>query len=175
MADNEPQPALDYEGAGPALEFALWSLGDQIQTIERTDGKSERAITLGITIVALFSGALTFQLDGSGRAGAIVALSASIVVAGCFIAAVWLFFRSYAVVDSYLGPDGRRLLGVSREHEDRRTRQWLAEQIFAAVDSNASGLQAKTNWSTWLFRAVLLEAVAAGGGVIAIAIAAAAA
>ena len=175
MASDEPQPALEYEGAATALEFAIWSLDDQIRTIERTDGKSERAITLGIAVVALFSGALTFQLDGSGRAGAMVALSASLVVAGCFIAAVWLFFRSYAAVNWALGPTSRRLLAISSDQEDLRVRQWLAEQIFAAVDSNASGLQAKTNWSTWLFRAVLLEAVAAGGGAIGIAIATAAA
>ena len=174
MADNEPQPALEYEGAGPALEFATWSLDDQIRTIQTTDAKSERAITLGVTIVALFSGALTFQLGAAGRAEAIIVLGAAMTVAGCFIAAVWLFFRSYAVVDWYLGPDSKRLLSVSREHEDRRTRQWLAEQILAAVDGNASGLQDKTRRSTWLFRAVLMEAIAAGTGVVGIAIAAAA-
>ena len=63
MPGDEPEPAMKYEGAAAALEFAMWSLDDQIRTIERTDGKSERAITLGITVVALFSGALTFQLD----------------------------------------------------------------------------------------------------------------
>lgn len=173
MPGAEPEPATKYEGAAAALEFATWGLDDQIRTIERTDGKSERAITLGIAIVALFSGALTFQLDGSGRAAAIVALGASIVVAGCFIAAVWLFFRSYAAVNWALGPDSGRLLAISSDQEDLRVRQWLAEQILAAVDNNAGGLQAKTNWSTWLFRAVLLEAVAASGGVIGIAIAAA--
>ena len=35
-----------FDGAGAALEHAVWSLSDQVRTIERTDGKSERAITI---------------------------------------------------------------------------------------------------------------------------------
>ena len=174
MTSRTEEQAPRYEGATAALEFAIWSLDDQIRTMERTDGKSERAITLGVAIIALFSGALTFQLADADRSATIVALCSMPLVAGCFIAAVWLFFRSYAAVNWYLGPDGARLLAVSDEHGDSRTRQWLAEEIFAAIERNAEDLKRKTDQSTWVFRAVLLEAASAGIGVVAIAIAAAA-
>ena len=170
MASDEPQPASDYEGAGAALEFAMWSLDEQLRAIQTTDGKSERAITLGVAIVTLFSGALTFQLGDAGRGVTMLALGTAVLVVGCFVAAVWLFFRSYAAVNWYLGPDSEELLAVSGEHGDLRSRQWLAEQLLSAVGHNAAGLQTKTIWSTWLFRAVLLEAVLAGGGVAALAI-----
>ena len=174
MATDDPESAPELEGAGVALEFAIWGLDDQIRTIERTDGKSERAITLGVAIVVLFSGALTFQLDGAGRAATVVALCAAIVVASGFMAAVRLFFRSYEATNWYLGPVGERLLAVSGSQGDLRARQWLAEEIFAAIERNAEGLKAKTDRSTWLFRAVLLEAAGAGVGVVGAAIAAAA-
>ena len=161
---------MKYEGAAAALEFAMWSLDEQLRAIQTTDAKSERAITLGVAIVALFSGALTFQLGDSDRAATIVALCAAVLVAGCFIAAVWLFFRSYAAVNWYLGPASERLLAVSGDHGDLRTRQWLAEEIFATVERNAEGLDTKTTRSTWLFRAVLMEAGIAGAGIVAIAI-----
>lgn len=162
-----------FNGAGAALEHAVWSLSDQVRTIERTDGKSERAITLAVAILALFSGALTFQLEDAGRAGTIVALGAATVVAGCFVAAVWFFFRSYAAVNWHLGPETERLLHVSSEHAEPRVRQWLAEQILAPVEANALSLEVKTTRSTRLFRAVMLEAIAAGIGVPLLAVSAA--
>ena len=174
MTTGEAEQGRGFEGASAALEFAIWSLDEQMRAIQTTDAKSERAITLGVAIVALFSGALTFQLGGSDRAAAIMALGAAAMVAACFVAAVWLFFRSYAAVNWYLGPASERLLAVSGDHGDLRTRQWLAEEIFATVERNAEGLDTKTTRSTWLFRVVLMEAGIAGAGVAAIAISAAA-
>ena len=175
MTTNDSLQQLEYEGAGVALEFALWSLDDQIRAVERIEGKSERAITLGVAIVALFSGALTFQLDVLTSAEAVVGLVAAGLVAACFIAAVWLFFRSYAAVNWFLGPESEGLLSVAGEHSEPRTRQWLSEQILASVEQNTSRLQTKAELATWLFRVVLLEAVAAGAGVATIAILVAAA
>ena len=171
MTNDEPGHEPGFDGAAAAQEFAVWSLDEQLRAIRTTDAKSERAITLAVAILALFSGALTFQLDGAGRAGTLTALVAASGVAGCFVAAVWLFFRSYAAVNWYLGPESDRLLAVSSDYAEPQVRQWLAEQILAAVEHNAIRLQTKTARSTWLFRAVLLEAGAAGAGVIAVAVA----
>ena len=122
-------------------------------------------MTLGVAIVALFSGALTIQFDGTDGLVTTIAVGAAVIVACCFIAAIWLFFRSYAAVNWYLGPASDRLLAVSGGERDPRTRQWLAEQILASVEQNAGRLQRKTDQATWLFRLVLFEAVAAGVGV----------
>ena len=171
MTTDEVDQILQYEGAGAALEFAVWSLTEQLQTIKDIDAKSERAITLGAAIVALFSGALTFQLSAADRLVTITALSSAVLVASAFILAVWLFFRSYAAPNLYLGPAGGRLLAVSGEEADARTRQWLAEQILDSVEHNAAGVQEKAARSAWLFRAVLCEAGVAAAGAAATSIA----
>ena len=175
MAGDEGGRERNFEGAGAALEFALWSLDEQMLAIRTTDAKSEHAITLAVAILALFSTALTFRIDGAGSAEAAAAIVAAVVVAGCFVLAVWLFFRSYSWVNWYLGPDSERLLDVSSRHAEAASRQWLAEQILASVGHNAAQLRAKTAWSTRLFRAVLLEAVLAGAGVVVLLVASAAA
>lgn len=168
MTSGDGERERNFEGAGAALEFAIWGLSDQVRTIERTDAKSERAMTLAVAIFALFSGALTFQLDSPGRLATVVASVAAIAVAGCFVLAVWLFFRSYAAINWHLGPESERLLEISGEHAESRVRQWLAEQILASVAHNETSLKDKTVWSTRLFRAVLLEAAFAGAGVVAL-------
>lgn len=132
MTTDDVGGEREFEGAGAALEFAIWGLSDQVRTIERTDAKSERAMTLAVAIFALFSGALTFQLDSPGRLATVVASVAAISVAGCFVLAVWLFFRSYAAINWHLGPESERLLEVSSEHAEPRVRLWLAEQILAS-------------------------------------------
>ena len=63
---------------------------------------------------------------------------------------------------------------VAPTYNERQNVVLLAEEIFAAIERNAEGLKAKTDRSTWLFRAVLLEAAGAGVGVVGAAIAAAA-
>ena len=171
MTTDEVVQHSEYGGAGAALEFALWSLSEQLQTIKDIDAKSERAITLGAAIVALFSGALTFQLSAADRLATITALSSAALVAGTFVVAVWFFFRSYAALNLHLGPTAGRLLAVSGEQGDSRTRQWLAEEILESVEHNANGVQEKAAGSAWLFRAVLFEAGAAGAGAAAISIA----
>lgn len=174
MTGDEGGRERNFEGAGAALEFALWGLSDQVRTIERTDAKTELAMTLAVAIFALFSGALTFQLDSPGRLATVVASVAAIAVAGCFVLAVWLLFQSYRAVNWYLGPESERLLEISGEHAEPRVRQWLAEQILASVAHNETSLKDKTVWSTRLFRTVFLEAVLAGAGVAAVLIASAA-
>ena len=173
MVDEQPSEAPAFEGASAALEFAVWSLSDQVRTIETTDGKSERALTLAVAVIGLFSGALTFQLDEAGRAEAVVGLIAAPLVVVCFVAATWLFFRSYAMTNWYLGPQSENLLSIAAEHTQPRVRQWLAEQIFASVQLNADQIEAKTVRSTRLFRAVLAETIFASGGVSAVAVTAA--
>ena len=171
MTTNDSLQQLEYGGAGVALEFALWSLNEQLQTIKEIDAKSERAITLGVAIVAVFSGALTFQLGSADGVVTILAVGSAVLVAIPFMVAVWLFFRAYAALNLYLGPAGGRLLAVAGEQGDSRTRQWLAEQILDSVEHNASGVQTKAARSAQLFRAVLIEAGVAGAGVAATAIA----
>ncbi|MYE32340.1 MAG: hypothetical protein F4X80_06785 [Chloroflexi bacterium] len=170
MTTND-SPHIEYGGAAAALEFARWSLDEQLRAIKDIDAKSERAITLAVAIVALFSGVLTFQLDTSDRTVTITAVSSAVLVAFPFTVAVWLFFRAYSAVNLYLGPVGKRLLGISGEQTDARTRQWLAEQILDSVEQNALGVQQKAARSAMLFRAVLLEAGVAGGGAAATALA----
>lgn len=162
---------IEYAGSAAALEFALWSLDEQLRAIKDIDAKSERAITLAVAIVALFSGVLTFQLDTSDRTVTVTAVSSTVLVALPFTIAVWLFFRAYAAVNLYLGPVGKGVLGISGEQTDARTRQWLAEQILDSVEQNALGVQQKAARSAMLFRAVLLEAGVAGGGAAATALA----
>lgn len=174
MTTDGGERERNFEGAGAALEFAIWSLDEQLLAIRTTDAKSERAITLAVAILALFSTALTFRMGGAGSAGAAMAIVAAVAVALSFVLAVWLFFRSYSWVNWYLGPDSERLLDVSSRHAEAASRQWLAEQVLASVEHNAAQLRAKTAWSTRLFRAVLLEAALAGLGVAAVAIASAA-
>lgn len=160
----------EYAGGAAALEFALWSLDEQLQAVKNIDAKSDRAITLGGAIVAVFSGTLTLQLNGADRAVTITALSSAVLVAIPFIAAVWLFFSSYSALNLFLGPTSGRLLGVSGAESDLRTRQWLAEQILDSVEHNSASVQTKEARAGWLFRAVLVEAGVAGAGAAATAL-----
>ena len=167
MTSGDPQPGLEYEGDGAALELAMWSLDEQLQTIKDIDAKAERALTLAVAILALFSGASTFQWGEVGDRWWLVAAVAA--VTGVFLITVVLYFRCQAFANLYLGPDSDRLLRVSAGHADARTRQWMAEAILRSVDANAGPIQAKNSRYKRLAAAVIVEAVAASVTVASIA------
>ena len=164
MASDEPQPALEYEGAGAALEFAMWGLDEQLQTIKDIDAKAERALTLAVAILALFSGASTFQWGGVSEPWWLVAAAG--VVLAIFLVAVASFFRCQEAANLYLGPDGARLLGVSADQPGPRTRQWMAEVIFRAVAANSQWVDTKDRRYKRLAAAVISEAIAASTTVV---------
>jgi hypothetical protein len=99
VTTDERAQHSEYEGAAAALEFALWSLDEQLETIKEIDAKSERAITLGIAILAVFPGTLTFQLGSADGVVTIAALTSAVLVAIPFLVAVWLFFHAYAALN----------------------------------------------------------------------------
>ena len=142
MVDGEPQPASEYEGASAALEFALWRLDEQLQAIKSIDAKSERAVTIAAALLALLAGAGTFQLSSSGERhiwlAVIVALSSFFI-----ILVVGFFFRTQETTNLHLGPDGEELLEVAAAHPEARVRQWLAENVFVAIEYNERQIEAK--------------------------------
>ncbi len=167
MATDDSEQHLEYEGAGAALEFALWSLDEQLQTIKNIDAKAERALTLAVAVLALFSGASTFQLSGGSNQWWLVAAAA--VVIGIFLIAVLLFFRCQEFANLYLGPDGARLLRVSADNAELRARQWMAESIFWSVEANAERIETKDRRYKRLAAAVIAEAIAASVTVVVVA------
>ena len=167
MTTDEVVQHSEYGGAGAALEFALWSLNEQLQTIKDIDAKAERALTLAVAILALFSGASTFQLGGVGQQSWLVAAAA--VVVGVFLLAVVLFFRCQDLANLYLGPNGQRLLRVSAENADLRARQWMAESIFWSVEANVERIETKNRRYRRLAAAVIAEAVSATVAIVIIA------
>ena len=164
--DDVPQHS-EYGGAGAALEFALWSLNEQLQTIKDIDAKAERALTLAVAILALFSGASTFQLSGGSHQSWLVAAAALVV--GIFLVAVVLFFRCQDFANLYLGPDGPRLLRVSADNADLRARQWMAEGIFWSVEANVERIETKDRRYRRLAAAVIAEAVSATVAIVVVA------
>ena len=142
----------------------MWSLDEQLQTIKDIDAKAERALTLAVAILALFSGASTFQW--SGLSEPLWLLAPAAVVIGVFLGTVLLFFRCQEAANLYLGPDGARLLGVSAGQPDPRTRQWMAEVIFRAVAANTQWVDTKDRRYKRLAAAVIAEAVAASIAVV---------
>ncbi len=159
MAGDEPQPALEYEGSDLALEFAMWSLDEQLRTIKDIDAKAERALTLAVAILALFSGASTFQWEGVSERWWLVAAAGVVLV--IFLVAVVFFFRCQEAANLYLGPDGARLLRVSADQPAPRTRQWVAEVIFRAVAANSHWVDTKDRRYKRLAAVVIAEAIAA--------------
>ena len=158
---------MEYEGAGVALEFALWSLDEQLQTIKEMDAKAERALTLAVAILALFSGAITFQWGEATDQLRLAAVSA--IVIGTFLLAVVLFFRSQEASNLHLGPDGRRLLAISVEQSEVRVRQWLAEHVYRSIEGNRELVHQKNRRYRHLAYAVIAEAVVASVAVVGIA------
>ena len=158
---------MEYGGAGVALEFALWSLDEQLQTIKEIDAKAERALTLAVAILALFSGAITFQWGEATDQLLLAAVSA--VVIGTFLLAVVLFFRSQEASNLHLGPDGRRLLEISVEQSEVRVRQWLAEHVYRSIEGNRELVHHKNRRYRHLAYAVIAEAVVASVAVVGIA------
>ena len=167
MASDEPQPAVEYEGAGAALEFAIWSLDEQLQTIKDIDAKAERALTLAVAILALFSGASTFQWGGVSEPWWLLAPAA--VVIGVFLCAVLLFFRCQEAANLHLGPDSRRLLVLSADRGEGPVRQWLAEHVYHSVERNAALTLTKNRRYKYLAYAVMAEAISASVAVVIIA------
>ena len=163
----------EFEGAGAALEFAIWSLDQQQQALRDFDAKSERALTLAVAILAIFSAASTFFLgaDGFAASNRLPWLAASAALFLIFFAVAGLFFRSQAALGMYLGPDGEHLLAISAEHTDLRTRQWLAENVYRSIEHNESVIATRSRRYKMLAFAVLAEALAAGAA-IAVAVAA---
>ena len=172
MATDGGGDEREFEGAGAALEFAIWGLDEQMLAIRTTDAKSERAITLAVAILAISAAASTFleadTPDVSNRIMWVLAFGTLILT---FLAITWLSFRSQAALSMHLGPDGEHLLAISAEHTDRRTRQWLAEDVYRSIEHNESVFATKSKRYKRLAIAVLVEAIAAGA-VIATAVAA---
>ena len=167
MTTDDVVQHSEYGGAGAALEFALWSLDEPLQTIKDIDAKAERALTLAVAILALFSGATTFQLSGGNNPWWLVAGAA--VVIGIFLVAVVLFFRCQDFANLYLGPDGPRLLRVSADNADLRARQWMAESIFWSVEANVEWIETKDRRYRLLAAAVIAEAVSATVAIVVVA------
>ena len=167
MPGDEPEPAMKYEGAAAALEFAMWSLDEQLQTIKDIDARAERALTLAVAILALFSGASTFQWGGLGERWWLLAPAA--VVIGVFLTAVLLFFRCQEAANLHLGPDSRRLLALSADRGEGPVRQWLAEHIYHSVGLNAELMLTKNKRYKHLAYAVMAEAISASVAVVIIA------
>lgn len=167
MTTNARQQQSEYGGAGAALEFALWSLNEQLQTIKEIDAKSERALTLAVAILALFSGAVTLQW---GEATDQLRLATvAVVVIGTFLLAVVLFFRSQEASNLHLGPDGGRLLAISVEQSEDRVRQWVAEHLYRSIEGNRDLVHTKNRRYRHLAYAVITEAVVASVAVVGIA------
>ena len=142
----------------------MWSLDEQLRTIKDIDAKAERALTLAVAILALFSGASTLQWSGLSEPWWLVAAAA--VVLTVFLLAVVLFFRCQEAANLYLGPDGARLLGVSAHQPDPRTRQWMAEVVFRGVAANTQWVDTKDRRYKRLAAAVIAEAIAASIAVL---------
>ena len=162
-AGGEPR----FEGASAALEFAIWSLDEQLRTIKDIDAKAERALTLAVAILALFSGASTFQWGGLSDQWWLIAAAG--VVISIFLIAVLFFFRCQEYANLYLGPDGARLLRVSADQGDLRTKQWMAETIFRSIEANTERILTKNARYKRLTAAVIAEAIAASATVVGIA------
>lgn len=169
MTTDASEQHLEYGGGGAALEFALWSLDEQLQTIKDVDAKAERALTLAVAILALFSGVSTLGLGDATDQVRIAAIAA--VVIAFFVVAVVLFFRCQEAADLHLGPDGRRLLAVSAEHRELRVRQWLAEHVFRSIEANRSIIQRKNRRYLHLAYTVMSEAIVASIAAVGIAVA----
>ncbi len=167
MTTDDGSQILQYGGAGAALEFALWSLDEQLQTIKTLDAKAERALTLAVAILALFSGASTLQWGDATDQLRFAAIAGAVI--GFFVLAVVLFFRCQEAANLHLGPDGRRLLAVSTEHRELRVRQWLAEHIYRSIESNRRLIYAKNRSYRLLAYAVVGEAAVASVAVVGIA------
>ena len=167
MTTDDVVQHSEYGGAGAALEFALWSLDEQLQTIKDIDAKAERALTLAVAILALFSGASTFQLSGENNPWWLVVGAA--VVIGIFLIAVLLFFRCQEFANLYLGPDGSRLLRVSADNAEPRAKQWMAESIFWSVEANVERIEMKDRRYRRLAAAVIAEAVSATVAIVIVA------
>ena len=90
----------------------MWSLDEQLQTIKDIDARAERALTLAVAILALFSGASTFQWGGLGERWWLLAPAA--VVIGVFLTAVLLFFRCQEAANLHLGPDRTDARAIGR-------------------------------------------------------------
>lgn len=163
MATNDSQQT-EYAGAAAALEFALWSLDEQLRTIKDIDAKAERALTLAVAILALFSGASTFGWGDATDQLRLAAIAA--VVIAFFVLAVMLFFRCQEAANLHLGPDGRGLLALSTEHGELRVRQWLAEHIYRSIESNRSLIYTKNRRYLHLAYAVMGEAIVASVAVV---------
>ena len=52
MVEEYPDGDAQFSGASAALDFAVWSLTDQMRAIETTDAKSERALTVAMAVIA---------------------------------------------------------------------------------------------------------------------------
>lgn len=167
MTTNDSVQQLEYGGAGAALEFALWSLDEQLQTIKEIDAKAERALTLAVAILALFSGAITFQWGEATDQLRLAAVGAAVI--GTFLLAVVLFFRSQEASNLHLGPDGDRLLAISVEQSEVRVKQWLAEHVYRSIEGNRELVHSKNRRYRHLAYAVIAEAVVASIAVVGIA------
>ena len=152
-----------FEGAGAALEFAIWSLDQQQQALRDFDAKSERALTLAVAILAISAAASTFFLgaDAIAASNRIMWLLASLALLLIFLAITWFSFHSQTALSMHLGPEGEHLLAISAEYTDLRTRQWLAEDIYRSINHNESVIATKSKRYKRLALAVLLEAIVA--------------
>lgn len=164
---NNDSTHIEYGGGGAALEFALWSLDEQLQAIKDIDAKAERALTLAVAILALFSGASTLGWGAATDQLRLAAIAA--VVIAFFVVAVVLFFRCQEAANLHLGPDGRRLLAVSTEHGELRVRQWLAEHVYRSIESNRRLIYTKNRHYLYLAYAVMGEAIVASVAIVGIA------
>jgi len=171
MTSDDGGRGPNFEGAGAALEFARWGLVQQQQALRGFDAKSERALTLAVAILAIFSAASTFFLgadtffrgaDTFGVSNRLPWLIASGALLLSFFAVAGLFFHSQAAISMHLGPDGEHLLEISAAHTDLRTRQWLAENIYQSIENNEGAIATRSRRYKRLAFAVLVEALAAG-------------
>lgn len=163
MISDEGGRERNFKGAGAALEFALWSLDQQQQALRGFDGKSERALTLAVAILAVYAAASTIfpGADMSAVSNRPQWLIVSLVLIVIFPIVIFLFFHSQAALSIHLGPDGEYLLAISAENTDLRTRQWLAENIYQSIDHNEGVIATRSRRYKWLAYAVLAEALTA--------------
>ena len=165
MTINETNREPGFEGARAALEFATWSLNEQLEAIRQIDTKSQRVFTLAVAILVLLSGAGTLPLSDRPE-WPIQSVVAGGITVLFFIVAVWFFFHAQAATDLYLGPKGAHLLAIFAAQPDLRTRQWLAESIYGSIEHNAQLIHAKSKRYVRLTVAVLAEAILAGIAVL---------
>ncbi len=168
MTSDEGGRERNFKGAGAALEFALWSLDQQQQTFRGFDGKSERALTLAVAILAVYAAASTTfpGADMSAVSNRPLWLIVSLVLFVIFFAIAGIFFHSQAALCIHLGPGGEYLLAISAKNTDLRTRQWLAENIYQSIDHNEGVIATRGRRYKWLAYALLAEAIVAGVAIL---------